>query len=198
MAFSDFTLQLVVDRFGVVARPGPIFAAVTPVPVPDWLHNLLGRTLQLPLVSEKARSELIVMPILLACRELSGNTVAIFSGSRLDVSADQGLTGECDFLLARTPPVPEVRAPLVAIVAAKKNDVESGLGQCVAQMIAARILNERTGVNIPIIYGCVTTGEVWQFLRLEGSDVVIDDRRYYLDNVAAVLGVFRAIVGTGP
>ena len=112
MAFSDFTLQLVVDRFGVVARPGPIFAAVTPAPVPDWLHNLLGRTLQLPLVSEKARSELIVMPILLACRELSGNTVAIFSGSRLDV--------------------------------------------------------------------------------------VIDDRRYYLDNVAAVLGVFRAIVGTGP
>ena len=94
--------------------------------------------------------------------------------------------------------MPEVRAPLVAVVEAKKNDVESGLGQCIAQMIAARMLNERTGVNNPAVFGCVTTGEVWQFLRLQASDVVIDDRRYYLDNVAAVLGVFQAMVDPGP
>ena len=53
------------------------------------------------------------MPVLLACRELSGNAIAIFSGPRLDVSPERGLVGECDFLLARTPPVPEVRASLI-------------------------------------------------------------------------------------
>jgi hypothetical protein len=197
VAFSDFTLQSVEEHFGVTPQPADLFPDVPPASVPAWLTELFARTLQLPLVSEKARSELIVMPILLACRELSGNAVAIFSGSRLDVSPEQGLLGECDFLLARTPPVPEVRAPLVAVVEAKKNDVEGGLGQCAAQMVAARMLNERTGQHIPAVYGCVTTGEIWQFLRLEGTVVAIGRQRYYLDNVAAILGVFQAIVGGG-
>jgi hypothetical protein len=197
MAFSDFTLQAVETQFGVTPRQAPLFPDVPPVAVPAWLRELLGRALELPLVSEKARSELIVMPVLLACRELSHNTVAIFSGSRLDVSPEQGLLGECDFLLARTPPVPEVRAPLVAVVEAKKNDVEAGLGQCAAQMIGARVLNERTGQHIPVVYGCVTTGEIWQFLSLDGAALTIDRLRYYLDNVAGILAVFQAIVGGG-
>jgi hypothetical protein len=197
MAYSDFTLQSVEVAFGVRAQPAVLFAEVRPAPVPAWLQDQLARGLQLPLVSEKARSELIVMPILLACRELSGGAIAVFSGPRLDVSPEQGLLGECDFILARTAPVPELRAPLVAIVEAKKNDVESGLGQCVAQMIGARVLNEQTGQQIPAVYGCVTTGEVWQFLRLQGSVAAIDRQRYYLDNLAGILGVFQAIVGTG-
>jgi hypothetical protein len=198
VAYTDFTLQAIEASFGVVARPAPLFAGARPVAVPGWLEELLARTLQLPLVSEKARSELIVMPVLLACRELSHDTITIYSGSRLDVSPETGLLGECDFLLARTPPVPEVRAPLVAIVAAKKNDIEAGLGQCVAQMIGARIWNERAGqpAAAVAVSGCVTTGEVWQFLALDGSLAAIDQRRYYLDNVAGILGVFQAIIET--
>lgn len=198
MAYSDFTLQAIEATFGVAARPAALFEAVRPAPVPDWLRAQLDRGLQLPLVSEKARSELIVMPILLACREQSGGAIAVFSGPRLDVSPEEGLAGECDFLLARTPSVPEVRAPLVAVVEAKKNDVEAGLGQCVAQMIGARRFNERAGEPIRAVFGCVTTGEVWQFLRLEGPVAAIDRRRYYLDDLAGILGVFRAITDPTP
>ena len=194
MAFSDFTLQVIQARFGVTAQPAALFPDAPPAVVPSWLRDFLARTQQLPLVSEKARSELIVMPILLACRELSNNAISIYSGSRLDVSPEDGLLGECDFLLARTAPVPEVRAPLIAVVEAKKNDVEAGLGQCVAQMIGARMLNEQTGEQIPALYGCVTTGEVWQFLRLRGKTASLGQQRYYLDNVAGILGVFQAIV----
>lgn len=98
MAYADFTLQAIEANFGVAARPAPLFTGARPAAVPGWLQDLLARTLQLPLVSEKARSELIVMPVLLACRELSYDTIAIFSGPRLDVSPEQGLLGECDFL----------------------------------------------------------------------------------------------------
>ncbi len=129
MAYSDFTLQSVEAAFGVTPQTAELFTDAPVVSVAAWLQESLARNLQLPLISEKARSELIVMPVLLACRELSGNAIAIFSGSRLDVSPEQGLLGECDFIMARTPPVPEVRAPLIAIVEAKKNDVEGGLGQ---------------------------------------------------------------------
>jgi hypothetical protein len=64
VTFADFTLQTIETRFGVTAQPAALFADAPPAPVPDWLRDLFARTLQLPLVSEKARSELIVMPVL--------------------------------------------------------------------------------------------------------------------------------------
>jgi hypothetical protein len=80
------------------------------------------------------------------------------------------------------------------MVEAKKNDIESGLGQCVAQMVAARDYNERDESTDRTLHGCVTTGEAWQFLRLEGSSVTIDRTRIYIDNVAGILSYFQAIV----
>ena len=193
MAYTDFTLELAEARLGVRARPGELFPGLTPVPVPDWLRDFLARGMQLALVSEKARSEFIVGPILLACRELTGGALAIFSGQRLDVDPGRGLQGECDFILAFADPVPRLRAPLVTVVEAKKNDIEAGLGQCVAQMVAARAYNEQEGVVLPALYGCVTTGEAWQFLRLAGNDVTIDRGRLYIDNVGAILATFGTI-----
>ncbi|OUL34638.1 hypothetical protein BV372_13475 [Nostoc sp. T09] len=60
-------------------------------------------------ISEKARSEFIVVPILLVCRDLSEDRLAIFSGQRLDIDSAQGLIGKCDFILALAPPLPAVR-----------------------------------------------------------------------------------------
>ena len=74
---------------------------------------MLDRGLRQILLSEKARSEFIVVPILLACQEMSAGALAIYSGQRLDVDSDQGLVGECDFILSAVPPVPALRAPLV-------------------------------------------------------------------------------------
>ena len=194
MSFSDFTLKRIENDFGIVSQTADLHAQARPVPVPAWLEDQLKRGLQLPLLSEKARGELIVMPVLLACREMSGGTITIFSGARMDVDPSVGLVGECDFLLARTDPVPFVRSPFVAIVEAKKGDIEAGLGQCVAQMIGARMLNEQDGRGSNAIHGCVTTGEDWQFLRLDGSVAAIDRRRYYFNDLPGILGVFRVIL----
>jgi hypothetical protein len=194
MAYTDFTLELAETQLGVRARPGDLFPDLAPLPVPDWLRDYLTRGMHLALVSEKARSEFIVGPILLACRELTGGVLAIFSGQRLDVDPGRGLQGECDFILALADPVPRLRAPLVTVVEAKKNDIEAGLGQCVAQMVAARDYNEREGAGLSELYGCVTTGEAWQFLRLTGAEVTVDRSRLYIDNVGAILAVFVTIV----
>jgi hypothetical protein len=196
MAYADFTLQGVETAFGISTQVGLLFEDLAPLPVPTWLQELLARGLQLPLLSEKARGELIVMPILLACRELSGNVISIYSGARLDADPRQGLIGECDYILARTPPLPELRAPLIIILEAKKNDIESGLGQCAAQMVGARLWNERQGQTISSVYGCITTGEVWQFLRLANSVLTIDSTRYYLDSVGRILAAFQSSLPT--
>lgn len=193
MSYSEFSLEDVVRHLGVASREAELFPTVQPAPVPAWLPEMMARGTRLALISEKARSEFIVVPILLAARELSGDQVAIYSGQRLDVAPEQGLAGECDFILAVGPAVPPLHAPLMAVVEAKKNDIEVGMGQCIAQMVGARIFNERAGRAGASVYGCVTTGETWQFLRLDGQAALLDRQRYYVDNVARILGVFQAI-----
>jgi hypothetical protein len=164
MAYTDFTLESAEASLGVTSRPGSLFPNLQPQPIPAWLQDMLGRGMRLALVSEKARSEYIVAPILLAVREAAGDSIAILSGQRLDVDPGRRLVGDCDFLLARSEPVPRLRAPLMAVVEAKKNDIEGGLGQCVAQMVAAQMYNEQAGQPLPTMYGCVTTartGSSW-------------------------------------
>ncbi len=195
MAYPDFTLDSVETDLGIGQRPGAIFPALPDVDPPQWLSDYLARGMELALVSEKARSELIVTPILLAVRELSGGRVSFLSGPRLDVDPARRLTGECDFLLSLTDPLPRVRPPLLAILEAKRNDIEAGLGQCAAQMVAAQVFNERAGLMGRPVYGCVTTGEDWQFLRLEAQELVIDPARRYIDRLGSVLAALLAAVG---
>lgn len=194
MSYNDFSLETISSVLGVSAGPADLFPKLDAVPVPVWLCEMLERGMRQILLSEKARSEFIVVPILLACQEMSGGAVAIYSGQRLDVDPERGLVGECDFILSAAPPVPALRAPLVTIVEAKRNEVESGVWQCIAQMVGAREFNQRSGTGPAAIYGCVTNAEVWQFLRLADSVAGIDRRRYYIDNVGGILAMFQAIV----
>lgn len=195
MAYTDFTLDMVEAELGVAQRPGAIFPELADIAPPAWLVDQLARGMRLALVSEKARSEFIVAPILLAVRELSGDRVSIPSGPRLDVDPLRRLSGECDFLLSLAEPLPRLRPPVLAIVEAKRNDIEVGLGQCAAQLVAAQLFNERAGQPARSIFGCVTTGEDWQLLRLDGSELIIDPSRRYINRVGSVLAALLAAVG---
>jgi len=94
MQYNDFTLESAEARFDVVTVLGDLFPGLTPLPVPDWLRDVLARGQAVTaLTSEKARSECFVMPVLLACRDLVPGDLTIFSGQRLDVDAELGLTG---------------------------------------------------------------------------------------------------------
>ena len=194
MPYTDFTLDSVEAELGVSQRPGPGFITPPDAAPPPWLSSQFARGMELALVSEKARSEFIVAPILLAVLELSGGRVSILSGQRLDVDPLRQLAEECDFLLSLSDPLPPLRAPLLAVLEAKKNDIEAGLGQCAAQMVAAQLFNERAGRSGRPVYGCVTTGEDWQFMRLDGSESIIDPNRRYINQVGAVLAALLASV----
>jgi hypothetical protein len=195
MAYTDFSLDRLRKTFGLTLARTALTGRPAPRPISPWLQETLDRGMPLALVSEKARSEFIIVPILLTSRELSQNRVAIYSGQRLDVDATSGLTGECDFILSATPPLPVMQAPIICIVEAKKNDIESGLGQCAAQMLGAQRLNQQEGAGIETVYGCVTTGEAWQFLRLNQTNLELDTERYYINEVGTILAVLQAIIG---
>jgi hypothetical protein len=193
MAYSDFTLDQLVHQYALHLTQADIFALVTPHPVTPWLSNTLERSRPLAVVSEKARSEFIVGPILLTLRDLRDH-VAIYSGQRLEGDAAAGLTGECDFIIAHGEQLPIFSSPVMTVIEAKKNDVESGLGQCAAQMMGARLWNADHQTGIETIYGCVTTGEAWQFLCLHQDQLILDTKRYYINDLEYILGILFWIV----
>lgn len=196
MAFSDFDLKTAVHTFALSEdRDTDLFADVEPLEPSEflcvWLEQLAP--VALGVNSEKARSEFIIAPVLAEVKLRAGKGVNVLPGVTLEVDKAQGLAGFCDFLIARSPEFYYLQAPLVAVVEAKKEDLIAGLGQCTAEMVAIRLFNERDGTPIPAVFGCVTSGTNWRFLKLEGSNLFVDRPEYYLRDIAQVLGILVGI-----
>lgn len=186
-SYSKFSYDEVRLRFELTVHFGFLFEQVEPIQPSEILQAALQRAQFMPLVSEKARSESLVSPVLLEVAAIVENTISIYSGVRLDVSPEEGLQGVCDFIVSNSPPFPAPHAPLLLLVEAKKNDIESGLGQCLAAMIAAQRYNQTHGQAIPIVYGCVTTGIEWQFLQLQAHNVRLEPKRMHINQVDLIL-----------
>jgi hypothetical protein len=196
MPYSDFTLAHVKKKFNLAENRVELFAKVNTIEASSWLNEALniGLNLALSTSSEKARSEFIIVPILFELERINKQGFSIYSGERLDVDKENGLVGECDFIIAKGQITHTIQTPILTLIEAKKNDISSGLGQCVAQMLGAKIYNEAENNNINCIYGCVTTGEDWQFLKLEESIIHIDSKRHYINNLEMILGIFQSII----
>ena len=192
--YSDLTLDEVRKRFKLkILRPN-LFEPVKPLEPSTWLKSALAGGVAMSIVSEKARSEFIVAPILVYIREVYQEKISIFSGVKFDVEPERGLRGTCDFILSKSVMLPTVQSPAFVMVEAKKNDIEEGLGQCAAEMVAAQLFNQREGNQVPNIYCCVTNGENWQFLRLTDTTLEIGKPRYFLGKLSEVLGILSHIV----
>ncbi len=154
--------------------------------------DLLQRNMRLPMKNEKAKSELIVMPILAEVWAINNNFKPL-SGLTFNVDASRGLKGIADFLISNDPNAQELDSPIMCVFEAKNDAIEDWYGQCGAEMYAARLFNERQGNNIKIIYGAVTNGFTWQFLKLEEQILFIDSQRYGTANLPQLLGAIQKI-----
>ena len=117
------------------------FPELSPIAPSEWLEQTLVMALPLAQTtgSEKARSEFIIAPILLELRSLTNNSISIFSGEDFTVDRDLGLSGICDFLISQTTTQFMINAPILALVEAKKGILRDGWGQCIAEMVAAKM-----------------------------------------------------------
>ncbi|MFK7948282.1 MAG: hypothetical protein AB8G11_11865, partial [Saprospiraceae bacterium] len=83
---------------------------------------------------------------------------------------------------------------IFTIVEAKRDDFLGGVPQCAAQMLGATQFNVLDGKELDRIYGCVTDGTEWLFLRLENKILTIDDKTYFTKDLEILLGVFNIII----
>jgi hypothetical protein len=196
MSFSKFKkIHQVENQLGITVRKHAILPTPYPKKIPhsDLEKQLQKRTL-VALTSEKAKSEFIVAPILLHILEENQHRLSLFSGATLEADTQKGLKGECDFLFAMNPHLADVKAPVCILIEAKDDDIDLGLPQCIAQMYAAKCYNEAQNEGIKIIWGCVTTGTEWQFIRLEDDKVFIHTDLIYLIQLPEILGIFDYIL----
>ncbi|MDM8558895.1 hypothetical protein [Candidatus Parabeggiatoa sp. HSG14] len=192
MSYSQFTLATVKKTFDLItSEEVGVFAKISKIKCSEYLAEMLQYNIPLALASntEKARSEMIITPILIEARKQLNGGFNLFSGVEFDVETDKGLTGYCDFILSYSPEKLFVTTPVIMLVEAKNENIKGGLGQCIAEMVAAQLFNERDGNKISTIYGAVTIGTTWQFLKLTGKEVTIDLSEYYLTEIDQILGI---------
>lgn len=186
MAYSDFTLEILLRDFGLKARDRVLFDGPGDFVPSDWLCKSLQYGEGPAVVSDKARSEFIFAPILVECLDwLPG--IKLFSGASLNVDGKSGLAGTSDFIFARSPSSLLFQWPLMPIVVARKQDIDAALGECVAQMLAIVHHNQRDGKHLPYLFGCVTNGRRWHFLKLQGTELVFHPARFGLEEISRIL-----------
>ena len=134
-------------------------------------QNLLERRIQLtPLTSEQARRETLVSPILFQVVEqlnLRLNIEYPVSGRRSRGNLDYLIRGQETLL----------------VVEAKRDDLTRGFTQLAVEM-----------TEMGNCYGVVTTGNIWQFAKLNGSLIIQDLNLYRVpadvpDLMAVLLGI---------
>jgi hypothetical protein len=131
VSFQQFTFPQVEQALGLTLAEADLFSQVAPTPVrPEFLAQVVeGANLASAINTEKARSEFVIAPVLFELRRLHPGKFGLFSGVELDADAARGLNGVCDFVLTRSPLQHVLTTPLVTIVGAKNDNLQTGLGQ---------------------------------------------------------------------
>lgn len=197
MTYRDFDLKTVTKKFYLtISDRINLFSNVPELEPSRLLVEILKENVPIALSSntDKSRSSMITAPILIELIKLLNHQIGLFCGIDFTVNAEKGLAGNCDFLISRSSHLLMLTAPVVAIVEAQNEDINASLGPCVAEMLAARIFNEREGNQIATIYGRVTSGTNWIFLKLKEQVIEIDLTEYYLIDVNKILGILASAI----
>lgn len=173
----------------------PLFDQVPTVEPSSWLQQTLNINSTIPSGSEKAKSELIITPILSDLHWRNPKRFTFFSGYPLNVLPEKGLQGYCDYILSKKYNAVLLESPLFVVVEAKlRQDLPDALPQCIAAMYAAQLLNEKNNDPTPYLYGVVTNGYDWLFVKLHEYTAYIDQTRYFTNNLPQLLGVWQLIL----
>jgi hypothetical protein len=198
MSYSDFSsVRKVKKSFQInIHEILGLFSNISKKPISSHLQETLydNVPLSISINTDKARSELVIAPVLVDIRKQYKKKISLFSGVELNIDKEKELNGFCDFIISQSAEQLYVTAPIIMVVEAKNENIMNGLGQCIVEMIAAQIFNENEEIKIGKIYGIVTSGNLWKFIKLEGEDVYIDLDDYGIKEIETIMGILSAMI----
>ena len=193
MAYSDFTLDKAVRQLGVkVIERRNIFTDVKDGEVSAYLKTGMERYSAMSTISEKARSERYIAPILDDVFSQIVEVFTIFSGENFDVDKGLKLNGVADFLICICTTKILIQVPIIAVAESKRNTPEDGLGQCIAELYAAALFNKSdNNSNIQKLFGITTNGNEWMFGEYIVNEklFIYDPHKYTIENLPRIIGI---------
>jgi hypothetical protein len=199
MSYSEFTMDDLKTKFHLnFVQDEALFPVVPESPISAELRKYLATYVPLALAidTEKARSEYIVAQILGELKMRHHDDISLFSGIEFNVDRELGLAGRCDYIISRSGDQYSLTAPIVVMVEAKNDNIKSGIAQCGAEMLAAQKFNQQKKNEVSSVYGCVSTGTNWKFLKLNGTDLYIDVVEYYIDAPEKIMGILASVMSS--
>lgn len=132
MAYSDFTFSKLKKEYNIKQKDVFLFndIAISQVTPSSRLAADIQESKGVPLLSEKAKSEYIIAPII---REIKRNNpqITVFSGYALNIQMQKGLNGTPDFMISAAPNIVELQRPIFCLFESKNKDPDEGFAQCI-------------------------------------------------------------------
>ncbi len=196
MAYRNFHLVDLQTKFNIVTKRAMLFPNAPRIEPSLLLAQQLERNhFHIRARTEKMVSEAFVFPILLEIQDRNSSKITLFSGENLLADKSKGLNGELDFLFAKQPDAYDLTAPIIAITEAKLDRaLIKAANQCAAQMIGSQVFNHKNNQPVEIIYGAITNGSEWLFMKLEANILTLDETEYFANDLPKLLGVLQTII----
>jgi hypothetical protein len=196
MAYRKFKLTELEEKFGIQNRLIRWLdtSNTKRIEPSSLLKMVIERATLAPLSTEKAVSERVISPIMTEILELNTETIQLFSGEIINADDGNGLKGAIDFLFNYRPHSPTPEVPIFSITESKIGLLHKAWGQAAAQMLGVFIINQKLNHPLDVVFGSVTDGNSWQFLKLENKIIYIDSRVYTLTELPIILGVFQYFI----
>jgi hypothetical protein len=192
--FRQMTWEILEDRYGIQARSEQtLLGDCPPVQPSAALVEILTRVRRKRLPNDRARAYRLIDPVLAELETICRDRITTIPEMPLEVTGAEGLCGNPDFVISASPTFKPL--PIVGIFEARKDDIDSGLPQCGAELYAAHLVN---GGKPSRLYGCVTTGTDWKLLYFDasGKRVHVDRETYFVAELPRLLGVLRNVIET--
>jgi hypothetical protein len=196
MAYRKIKLTELETKFGIQNRLIRWLdsSTITPIEPSNLLKMNIDRATLAPLSTEKAVSERVISPIMTEVLERNTELVQLFSGELINADEDNGLNGEIDFLFNYRPYASTPEAPIFSITESKIGLLHKAWGQAAAQMLGVSIVNQKANHPLDIVFGSVTDGNSWQFMKFDKQTIWIDSRVYSLTEIPIILGIFQYFI----
>ena len=147
------------------------------------LHRVIERNLQrVKLLSEDARKQAIIAPILLEVCEITETQLNI----EYPISVSDQLKGSLDYYINKS--------ESLLVIEAKQADLSRGFTQLAVELIA---LDQWINSEKPMLYGAVTTGEDWRFAiyKRQEKEIIEDIKLYRVpEELTELVKILVAIV----
>lgn len=154
--------------------------------VQDLKEYILDIRKRIPLNSETAKREFLIVPLLV---KLIQNFKTLKLLTEKTIIFNNLLKGKLDYLLSTT--------ENFLIIEAKNDNMENGYKQLAVEMIALDKIFEEDNINTKFIYGVISTGIEWKFVILnrEKKEFLSDLEIYLLPrDLEKILGIFVEIL----